>query len=375
MTKEAETATLMHAGARLCEKYVRAALQVSKISLSLLLLAGSEATAASPVEVGNFGSNPGNLRMFKYIPDEIGPSAALVVVMHGCTQNARTFADESGWIRLADNLHLALALPEQPQANNVQNCFNWFLPNNNKRDQGEALSIKQMVDKMKSDHNIDAKRVYVTGLSSGAAMTSVMLATYPDVFAGGGIVAGLPYGCANNLVDAFQCMSTGQPLALATGLTPGIPGGPLVNGPLCFFNPLFCLPGTDQGITPSQWGDFVRQASNHSGPFPKVSIWHGSADTMVSPVNATEEMQQWTNVHGIDPMSAVHDTIKGFPHQTFTDANGNAVVETYSITGMSHGDPVDPGIGPDQCGSADQFIINKHICSSFFIAKFLGLVP
>jgi poly(3-hydroxybutyrate) depolymerase len=52
-------------------------------------------------------------------------------------------------------------------------------------------------------------------------------------------------------------------------------------------------------------------------------------------------MQQWTNVHGIDPMSAVHDTVKGFPHQTFTDATGNAVVETYSITGMSHGDPVE----------------------------------
>ena len=369
---------------RFSQKFRRVALQVSKISLLLLLSSRMEAFAASPVEVTDFGSNPGNLRMFKYVPDQIPPGPALIVVMHGCLQDARTFANESGWIQLADRLHVALALPEQPQTNNIQNCFNWFLPSDNTRDQGEALSIKQMVDKMKSDHNIDSKRVYATGLSAGGAMTSVMLATYPDVFAGGGIVAGLPYGCANSITDAFQCMSTGQPsvgplVGLPSGALPGLPGGPIVNVPLspgiCLFVPLFCPPTANPGITPSDWGNFVRQASNHPGPFPKVSIWHGSADITVSPINETEEMQQWTNVHGIDSMSAVHDNVKGFPHQTFKDASGNAVVETYSITGMSHGDPVDPGTGSDQCGTADQFIINEHICSSFFIAKFWGLVP
>ena len=67
-----------------------------------------------------------------------------------------------------------------------------------------------MVDRMKSDHNIDPTRVYATGLSAGGAMTSVMLATTPEIFSGGGIVAGLPYGCAKNLPDALQCMSTGR---------------------------------------------------------------------------------------------------------------------------------------------------------------------
>jgi poly(3-hydroxybutyrate) depolymerase len=84
-------------------------------------------------------------------------------------------------------------------------------------------------------------------------------------------------------------------------------------------------------------------------------------------------MLQWTNVHGINPESAAHDTIKGFPHQTFKNTNGEPVVESYSITGMSHGDPVDPGNGGDQCGATDQFMINEHICSSFFIARFWGL--
>ena len=166
MKDENTTANLVAKG-RSSKTSRRVALQFSRISLLLLLFTGSEVLAASPIEVANFGSNPGNLRMFKYIPDQMPPSAALVVVMHGCTQNARTFANESGWIKLADRLQFALALPEQTQANNAQNCFNWFQPNNNKRDQGEALSIKQMVDKMKSDHDIDPKRVYATGLSSG----------------------------------------------------------------------------------------------------------------------------------------------------------------------------------------------------------------
>jgi len=243
-----------------------------------------------------------------------------------------------------------------------------------------------MVDKMKSVHSIDPKRVYVTGLSAGGAMTSVMLATYPDVFAAGGINAGLPYGCANNQFDAFQCMQSGQP----GGLVIGLPGGESLNSTVPINTPVLAawctmfpalpicsdlppISGTHT-ISASEWGDFVRHASSVAGPFPKVSIWHGSKDRTVNPVNETEEMEQWTNVHGIDPQSATHDTIKGFPHQTFRDANGNVVVETFSITGMDHGQPVDPGTGGDQCGAPHQFIINEHICASFFTAKFWGLV-
>ena len=357
-----------------------AAISILALSAWLLGAAAVPASAATPVEVTGFGSNPGNLRMFEYVPNQLPPSAPLVVVMHGCTQNARTFAKESGWIRIADKLHAALALPEQVQDNNQNRCFNWFLPGDIKRDQGEALSIKQMVDKMKADHDIDPKRVYVTGLSAGGAMTSVMLATYPEVFAGGGIVAGLPYGCAESLSDALQCMSTGHPLGSALVGLPtgpaGLAGGSTINVPLppgfCLFFPLLCPPGSDTP-TPEEWGDHVRQASGHTGPFPKVSVWHGSADTTVNPVNATEEVEQWTDVHGTKAVPAVSDTVKGFPHRVFKDASGAAVVESFDISGMSHGVPVDPGSGADQCGTADQYVINVGICSSFFIAKFWGL--
>lgn len=356
----------------------RIRLTVWGASLFLLAAVNTTAFAASPVEVANFGSNPGNLKMLKYIPDGLTPSAPVVVVMHGCTQNARAFADGTGWIRLADKFGFALALPEQKQANNPLNCFRWFDSNHNRRDRGEALSIKQMVDTMKSAHDIDPKRIYVTGLSAGGAMTSAMLATYPDVFAGGGINAGLPYGCANNQTEATPCMLSGQPSGLPLGLpeagSAGIPADLTLPSGLCDVLPLpICRGAAAHSISPSQWGDFVRHASSFTGPFPKVSIWHGSADATVSPVNATEEMQQWTNVHGIDPSSAVHDAVKTYPHQTFKNAAGDVVVETFSITGMSHGQPVDPGAAGDQCGTQGPFVIDKDICASFFIARFWGL--
>jgi poly(hydroxyalkanoate) depolymerase family esterase len=341
-------------------------------------VAASRSLAAEPVEVAGFGSNPGNLTMFKYIPDALPASAPLVVVMHGCKQNARSFANESGWIQLADTLRLALALPEQTQGNNQNRCFNWFQPGDITRDQGEALSVKQMVDKIKAEHDIDPKRIYVTGLSAGGAMTAVMLATYPDVFAGGAIMAGLAYGCAKNLADALQCMSTGYPVGGATvGLPVGLPNTASIGVPLppgfCLFFPLLCPQSGDRTFTPAQLGDMVRHASSHSGPFPKVSIWHGTADTVVSPVNATELVQQWTNVHSISPEPTARDTVKGFPRHVFKDASGNAVVELYLITSMAHGGPVDPGAGPDQCGVSAAFVLDMNICSSFFIARFWGL--
>ena len=79
----------------------------------------------------------------------------------------------------------------QSITNNPARCFNWFQAKNSKRDSGEALSINQMVERMKADYKVDLRRLYVTGLSAGGAMTSIMLATYPEVFAGGAIMAGV----------------------------------------------------------------------------------------------------------------------------------------------------------------------------------------
>jgi poly(hydroxyalkanoate) depolymerase family esterase len=157
-------------------------------------------------EVAAFGQNPGNLRMLEYVPDRIEASPALVVVLHGCTQTAAGYDYGAGWSTLADRYGFCLLLPQQQAANNPKRCFNWFLPADTERDRGEACSIRQMIDAMVSQHGIDRRRVFVTGLSAGGAMTAVMLATYPEVFAAGAIIAGLPYRAATNVQEAFDGM-------------------------------------------------------------------------------------------------------------------------------------------------------------------------
>lgn len=81
-----------------------------------------------------------------------------------------------------------------------------------------------------------------------------------------------------------------------------------------------------------------------------MSVWHGSSDTKVAPMNMTEIVEQWTNVHGTDATADVSDTVQGYPHNVYRDGSGRAVVESYSITGMPHGQPVDPGSAATQCG-------------------------
>src|SRR5690348_1763511 len=148
--------------------------------------------------------------MLTYRPKNLGRSPALVVVLHGCTQSAASYDTGAGWSTLAERHGFVLLLPEQPATNNPKTCFNWFLPDDIERNRGEALSIRQMIEKAILAHRIDRSRVFITGLSAGGAMASAMLATYPDVFAAGAIIAGLPYGTAGNVQQAFESMFQGR---------------------------------------------------------------------------------------------------------------------------------------------------------------------
>jgi poly(hydroxyalkanoate) depolymerase family esterase len=290
-------------------------------------------------EIRNFGSNPGALRMFTHMPPQISEDCALVVVLHGCTQSAAGYDLGTGWSTLADRFGFALLLPEQQRSNNPNGCFNWFQAGDIERGHGEAYSIRQMVDKMVSDHGINPARVFVTGLSAGGAMTSVMLATYPDVFAGGAIVAGLPYGAATNVQQAFETMFK-------------------------------CPPRPARA-----WGDLVRSASPHSGPWPRVSVWHGSADATVIPSNAIEIVKQWTDVHGLPIAPSAQAMVDGYPRQVWVNTAGDELIESYTITNMAHGTPLATGTGgaDEECGTAGPFLLEVGISSSYHIAKFFGL--
>ncbi|MET0179424.1 MAG: PHB depolymerase family esterase, partial [Novosphingobium sp.] len=173
-----------------------------RLAMALALACGVIAGAAHAqlTEVTGFGSNPGNLRMFRYVPAGLPANAGLVVMMHGCAQTPADVDVESGWIQLADTYKFALVFPQTTFVDpaGLLPCFRTYLAGHNRRGVGEALSVKQMTDWMRSRYPIAGSRVYAAGFSSGAILTGVMLAAYPDVFAAGGILSGHPYGCATN---------------------------------------------------------------------------------------------------------------------------------------------------------------------------------
>jgi len=234
------------------------------------------ASAGRLSPLGDFGTNPGALDARFYLPDAMAEATPLVVVLHGCTQTAGGYDAMSGWSTLADEAGFALLYAQQSRSNNPNLCFNWFSPDDAVRDRGETLSIRQMVEAMVVRHGLDGRRVFVTGLSAGGAMAVSLLAAYPEMFAGGGIIAGLPHGSAKTVPQAFDRMR-GH-------------GGP-----------------SEQELQ-----QLLARASAHDGPWPRLSIWQGKADKTVAPSNAEAIAGQWRGVHGLDD-TPTHETTAG-PH-------------------------------------------------------------
>jgi poly(hydroxyalkanoate) depolymerase family esterase len=287
-------------------------------------------------ELTAFGSNPGNLRMLVYGPERLPGNSPLVVALHGCSQSAAEYDRGSGWSQLADRLGFAVVYPEQQPANNPNSCFSWFLPGDTTREEGEALSILQMVEHAIATLHVDRQRVFITGLSAGGAMASVMLATYPEVFAGGAIIAGLPYGCARTVQQAFEAM----------------------------FN--------ERSMAAPALGDRVRAASNHRGPWPKISVWHGTADPIVKPANGEEIVRQWTDLHGFAASPTYAEGIGGHTRRVWNDADGDTLIEAFSIGGMAHGVPLATS-GEGAYGAIGAFFLDAGISSTHHIASFWRL--
>jgi poly(hydroxyalkanoate) depolymerase family esterase len=288
-------------------------------------------------ETTDFGSNPGALKMFSFIPENLQEPPALVVVLHGCGQTAAGYDLGAGWSTLAKHFGFALLMPEQQSSNNGRGCFNWFNPEDTARDSGEACSIRQMIARISADIGIDQHRIFVTGLSAGGAMTSVMLATYPELFAGGAVIAGLPFGVASNVSEALSGMFQ----------SPQHPAREL--------------------------GDLVRNASNHNGPWPKLSVWHGSADRTVNPANADEIVKQWLDVHQLPLKPMSEGIVDGYPRQVWWNADGETIIESYTITDMAHGTPLGVADNDERYGAQGAFLIEAGISSSYHIANFFGL--
>lgn len=290
--------------------------------------------------VVDFGSNPGALDMYEHVPAELPDDRPLVVVLHGCTQSA-TAMEAAGWNALADEHKFAVVYAQQRAANQGLSCFTWYAAGDIARDAGEAMSVMQMIDHAIDTHGSNPSRVYVTGLSAGGAFTSVMLAAYPDRFAAGSIMAGIPYGCASDVASAQSC---GQMTAATQK-------------------------------TPAQWGDLVRGANpKFTGRYPRVQIFHGMSDYTVAPANATELVEQWTNVWDTDATADATTTIGAATRTEYT-RDDKLAVELYTIANMGHGIAIgDDGSGacPARIGA---FFSDVKLCSTLRAAAFFGLLP
>jgi feruloyl esterase len=289
-------------------------------------------------QVMAFGSNPGRLRMWRYVPENLPRKSPLVVVLHGCHQTAEAYDLGSGWSTLARERGFAVVYAEQTRSNNSNLCFNWFRPSNVARGRGEAMSIRQMVAKMATAHGIDRSRVFITGLSAGGAMTAAMLAAYPDLFRAGGIIAGLPFGAARDVHRALAAMSS----------APERPA--------------------------REWGDLVRAASPVKRNFPAVSIWHGTRDQTVDISNAEALVAQWLDVHGLDSDACTQSEVDGHVRRVWKDGSGQPAVELYLIANMGHGTPLKPrSASRVRADTPGPYMLDAGISSSMHLATAWGL--
>lgn len=311
-------------------------------SISLVLMSISSIACQNRlVEVSEFGANPGDLRMFKYVPEQIEETPALVIALHGCAQTAEDIARVTGWNKLANQHQFVMLYPQQKATNNIQRCFNWFVEEDIQKGSGESLSIKAMIDQMIKDHDIDTSRIFVTGMSAGGAMTNVMMATYPQHFQAGAILSGVPYGGAYNLTDALSLM-----------------GGSIEK-------------------TGEEWAQLVKdQNPSYEGTLPQLMVFQGTDDPIVKAPNADKIVRQWGTLHGLTEAPSEQQTVDGLPaiQRSSWKKEDQEVIVRYDIEGLGHAIAVDPGKGPKQGGQEDAFAKDVDFYSTYWIAKFFGIL-
>ena len=279
--------------------------------------------------------NPGQIDFNYYIPKNVGTNPPLVIVLHGCKQKAIQYTENAGWKKYADKWGFILLSPGQREENNEINCFNWFQPEDARRDKGELASIAEMVNVLIQNENIDRNRIFISGLSAGAAMANAFAVNYPDIIAGVNINAGVPYGCAMNAYFALSCME----------------------GFIWKF--------------PMVWSSYVKHAINYKGPWPKVSIWHGDQDKRVKPINALNLVHQWTGIHNAKLEKVISQD--KYSQSIYKNERNQEVIHLFKLKDVGHVQAINSGEREENCGSNGPYVQDSGICASYFTSLFFEL--
>src|SRR5208337_1324481 len=156
----------------------------------------------------------GGSRDFKlWVPasSEKGHASPLILVLHGCTHDAKDMEEISGMNKLAESNRFLVAYPEQSRLANLMKCWNWFLPKHQARDAGEPSILAAVVEQVCSTHHVNCDRIYLVGVSAGGAMASILAATYPELFAAVAVFAGAEFKAATSVTEGFAAMERGGP--------------------------------------------------------------------------------------------------------------------------------------------------------------------
>ncbi|HEU5369449.1 MAG TPA: PHB depolymerase family esterase [Ktedonobacterales bacterium] len=315
---------------------------------ALTLAASPGAHASSGTWQGFTYSGPAGSRpYFVYTPAgyQTGAVVPLFVMLHGCLQTPSDFAAGTQMDALADAHQFIVVYPQQTSKYNSSECWNWFLSADQSRGSGEPAiiaGIVQTVEQTTSRWSIDTHRVYVAGISAGAAMTVILGATYPDIFAAIGVHSGLEYKAATSAGGALVAQMNGGP-------------------------------------SPTQQGQAAYNAMGSRAREVPTIVFHGSADTVVYPINGNQVVQQWMETdylasNGVYnpafccPNTTIDGAVIGghtFNEFIWNDANGHEVQEYWFVYGMGHawsggstaGSFTDP-FGPSASQAMYTFFIN-----------------
>lgn len=271
-----------------------------------------------------------------YVPAsyDVSKPHPLVVMLHGCTQDADNIARGTRLNSIAEDKKVLVAYPEQPAGSNLMKCWNWYEPANQKRDEGEPSIIAAIAQEIISSYSVDRSRVYIAGVSAGAAMALTTAYAYPDLFAAVGSHSGIAYGAASSLTEGMAAMQRGAP-------------------------------------PEAQLTDAASRLMGTRVRFLPAIVFQGSVDRVVNFSNTRNIVGQLTGLHPKSTTLSVSGEFKGtsnggYHFTRFVYGSGNSVVEAWVVDELGHawsgGSPdgtyTDPK-GPDAAGEMLKFFL-KH---------------